>query len=395
MNRITAMLKNQTERREASGLQAHDAAHGSHGRADGVPGRPAAAGRVRVGEWVEVRSKDEILATLDQRGRLDELPFMPEMFKYCGKQFQVYKRAHKTCDTVSGNYRSRALADGVHLDLRCDGAAHGGCQASCLIFWKDAWLKRIDTAVSVPPQSGAACTEQNVVDATRHPDAGSEPRFVCQATELLSYSKPLRWWDPRHYAEDYTSGNEQLGKMLKVFVYAAYTTLTRANSDRWGKPGRWLYDRIQSLRRGLPFPRYKGTIPAGALTPTHDLDLQPGEWVRVKSYKEILATLNTAGANRNMHFDAELLPYCGRTFKVRSRVERFIDEPTGRLKSMKTPAVILEGVICQCHYSPSRMGCPRSIYAWWRENWLERVQEQQVGCIGRSPSSSGDAASIT
>ena len=27
---------------------------------------------------------------------------MPQMFRYCGQRFQVYKRAHKTCDTVSG-----------------------------------------------------------------------------------------------------------------------------------------------------------------------------------------------------------------------------------------------------------------------------------------------------
>jgi hypothetical protein len=28
------------------------------------------------------------------------MPFMPEMFAFCGIRFQVYKRAHKTCDTV-------------------------------------------------------------------------------------------------------------------------------------------------------------------------------------------------------------------------------------------------------------------------------------------------------
>ena len=55
-----------------------------------------------AGDWVEVRSKEEILETLDKNGRLDGLPFMPQMFKYCGQRFQVYKRAHKTCDTVSG-----------------------------------------------------------------------------------------------------------------------------------------------------------------------------------------------------------------------------------------------------------------------------------------------------
>ena len=39
---------------------------------------------LRAGEWVEVLSAPEILATLDDKHELDGLPFMPEMLKYCG-----------------------------------------------------------------------------------------------------------------------------------------------------------------------------------------------------------------------------------------------------------------------------------------------------------------------
>jgi hypothetical protein len=91
--------------------------------------------KLRAGDWVEVRSKDEILRTLDKKGRLDGLPFMPQMFEYCGQRFRVYKSAHKTCDTVH-YYRGggRRLTNAVHLEIRCDGEAYGGCQAACLIF---------------------------------------------------------------------------------------------------------------------------------------------------------------------------------------------------------------------------------------------------------------------
>src|SRR5215212_8483267 len=95
----------------------------------------------RAGDWIEVRSREEILRTLDHEGRLDGLPFMPEMFAFCGKRFKVFKRAHKTCDPPNGLH-GRRLANAVHLEeTRCDGSAHGGCQAACLIFWKDAWLR--------------------------------------------------------------------------------------------------------------------------------------------------------------------------------------------------------------------------------------------------------------
>ena len=105
----------------------------------------------RPGEFVEVRSAEEILATLDENGMLDNLPFTPEMLRFCGKTYPVSKRADSTCDTVS-NSGMREMVETVHLNgLRCDGSAHGGCQAGCLLFWKEAWLKRSSDGF---PQAG-------------------------------------------------------------------------------------------------------------------------------------------------------------------------------------------------------------------------------------------------
>src|SRR5436309_2501041 len=71
---------------------------------------------LRVGELVEVRGAEEILATLDERGELENLPFMPEMLAYCGKRLTVHKVAHKVCDTITrgglfnrGQSRSKRL----------------------------------------------------------------------------------------------------------------------------------------------------------------------------------------------------------------------------------------------------------------------------------------------
>jgi hypothetical protein len=70
---------------------------------------------LRAGELVEVRSKEEILSTLDTDGALDGLPFMPEMLQCCGNRFRVYKRADKTCDTITGSNQSRRMKNTVHL----------------------------------------------------------------------------------------------------------------------------------------------------------------------------------------------------------------------------------------------------------------------------------------
>jgi hypothetical protein len=107
--------------------------------------------------------------------------------------------------------------------------------------------------------------------------------------------------------------------------------------------------------------------------------LQPGELVRVKSHKEILQTLTTEGKNRGMGWDAELVPYCGRTYQVLKRVTRIINERTGEVQEMKYPCIVLDSVICQSRYSYCRMFCPRSIYSYWREIWLERVAPAKNG----------------
>jgi hypothetical protein len=58
------------------------------------------ADTLRRGDLVEVRSAGEILHTLDQRGALEALPFMPEMVAYCGRRFIVERRTEKVCDAI-------------------------------------------------------------------------------------------------------------------------------------------------------------------------------------------------------------------------------------------------------------------------------------------------------
>lgn len=343
--------------------------------------------KLRAGDWVEVRSKQEILATLDKNGRLDEIPFMPQMFKYCGERFKVYKSAHKTCDTVNP-IRSLRVADAVHLNLRCDGEAYGGCETGCLIFWKTAWLKpakesRQSTSGSSDAidqsnvlQSGA-CTEEDVWKGTRNKatDASAEISYVCQATQIPCIGTYLPWWDFRQYLEDYTSGNTTLSAIVGGFFFATYKSVINMGIGL-GAPLRWIYDQFQYLWGGMPFPGKNGTIPANQRTPTCTLDLQPGELVRVKPYNEILSTINTEGKNHGLSFDAEMAPYCGGAYRVRTPVRRYINEKSGKLCTLNNVAVILDDVTCGARYSACRMLCPRSIYPWWREIWLERIPEE-------------------
>jgi hypothetical protein len=417
---------------------------------------------LRVGDWIEVRSRDEILSTLDEQGCLDSLPFMPEMLQYCGKRFRVYKSAHKTCDTIK-EYKLRRMTNAVYLEsLRCDGEAHGGCQAGCLLFWKEAWLKPVSGSESKDdsPETlsetfgeigseGSLCNLDVLVRATQVPAADGatgKERYRCQATDLLQATTPLQWWDPRQYVKDLASRNVRLRAFVRYVTLAAFNVLMRLYpqvysrlrsqphilklAETLARPARVpVLEGVQiaarcphqptdllsaTPARGLCYPRQHVMVSATTVrvcgllhgvviavlsvakrlnsflwarlhpypyihglapekTPSEVLNLHAGELVQVRSKDEIMRTINGNQRNRGLSFDVEMLPYCDKTFRVLRRVERIIDEKTGKMIRLPNSCLILDGVTCSGCVSTNRLFCPRSIYPYWHEIWLKRV----------------------
>jgi hypothetical protein len=102
------------------------------------------------------------------------------------------------------------------------------------------------------------------------------------------------------------------------------------------------------------------------------MNLQPGEWVKVKTPEQIAETLNKDGKNRGLMVTTEMLSFCGAAFRVLKRLNKMIHEPTRKLIDVEN-TVILENALCDgCHIL--RGGCPRGNYHFWREIWLERVR---------------------
>jgi hypothetical protein len=115
------------------------------------------------------------------------------------------------------------------------------------------------------------------------------------------------------------------------------------------------------------------------------LGLQPGDWVRVRSKEEIGRTLNANASHRGLMFTHEMAQYCGKTFRVRGRVERLINENTGELLQMKHECISLEDVVCKGHYTSGAWFCAREHLPLWREDWLERVEAPTDATICPKP----------
>jgi glycosyltransferase involved in cell wall biosynthesis len=343
-------------RSKDSGLPAEAEPVGELSGDSGAAGLPGPLG-LRRGDLVEVRSAEEILATLDEEGRLNALPFMAEMIAYCGRRVTVDRRADKICDTMS-SLKSRRIDDAVFLaDLRCDGSGHGGCQAECRFYWHESWLKRIapDAPVTAregdDPEEATAALRERVAGFSGTTDAGGVTRYRCQATEMRNASRDLSTFAPGPYLNEWRNGDVSAGTFVRVMARAAIDQPRHALGRR-------------------PFPL---TGPTSKTPHTDPLGLQPGEWVRVKSAEEIRKTLTDQGRNRGLWFDWEMLPFCGGTYRVRQRVTRIIEERTGKMLELTRDCVRLEGVVCSGERSTSRWFCPREIPCYWREAWLERV----------------------
>jgi len=98
---------------------------------------------LQPGELVEVRSAKQIFATLDGYDKLRGLQFTPEMAKFCGGRFIVFKKVRNIILEGSGELR-RIKSPTVLLEgVICDGSAHGGCDKSCFLYWREQWLKRV------------------------------------------------------------------------------------------------------------------------------------------------------------------------------------------------------------------------------------------------------------
>ena len=295
------------------------------------------------GDWVEVLPASEILPTLDADQSLEGLPFMPEMLPSCGQRYRVALRAERTC-VHPPEVPLRRLAGAVVLEgLRCDGSVHGGCQLGCMLFWKEQWLRKVP--VDRPTVAPSEPSAEPPAAALRSMSRSDPKLFFCQATALPRATAPGDpAWKPGQYA-----------RLLKVRTFTPSELFAM-----FARPGgRWIARRLRSV------PQREAAVGA---RPQAALGLEPGEWVEVKSRAEILQTLDANRMHKGLSFGGDMYEQCGRRMRVQRRVDRIIEERTGRLRSVHD-TVILEGSICDRYF-----GCARGMPFLWRELWLKRVQ---------------------
>lgn len=305
---------------------------------------------LRPGDFVEVLSPSEIVQTLDADGTLDNLPFMPEMLEFCGNRFRVSKRVVKTCyyGATSG-MRKFAAEDVVLLEgLRCSGSDHDGCQKACTLFWREAWLRKVESLGAIQPNVDRERTQGL---RSRFKTKLSPVTYFCQASQILNATREL-------------SHLERFGKCVSDIRAGNCGVLEMTQ-----RIGEWLFWKIRKLLFGV---YARGSQKS---TPVESLDLQSGELIEVKPLASVSETLNEKGYNRGLFFTPAMGRSCGEKYRVKRKLEKIIVDGTGEMRQMRNTA-FLEGSMCGCS-CVAFGGCPRDEFAYWRDIWLRRPTESR------------------
>lgn len=345
---------------------------------------------LRVGDRVRVLELGDILATLDGQGARDAIPFMPEMAAHCGRSFAVVKSAHKTCDPTGSSHLRRIRSNPVHLETRCNGGAHGGCQAQCLFFWHPDWLERLDESFREAGRETGERASEELPDSLMRgvyaaDSTAAEIRYRCHATELVRFSTPISTREPTQYFRDVWFGNVS----LKEFVVFGLRAMLQSARRAMISPDFWRKLKAIVQRR----PRTSPTDVQDRPVPTQRLDLRAGESVRVRAFDQILSTLDENGRNRGLSYDPDMARSAGKTFSVAQQVDRVIDEKTGKMLRIRKDCLILDGLACSGKLNVPRLFCSRGALLFWRECWLERVVPPEGSVIQGADLTSSDGAS--
>ena len=104
-------------------------------------------GTLNKGDWVRIRSWDEIQPMLDPFHETRGCAFLEDMRQYCGTKQRVLKSMERFLD--ERDYKVKKVKGVILLEnVICNGTpAFGKCDRCCFLFWREEWLEKIETQV--------------------------------------------------------------------------------------------------------------------------------------------------------------------------------------------------------------------------------------------------------
>jgi hypothetical protein len=115
-----------------------------------IVGRTARASKgelgLKAGDWVRIKSQEEVRGALDATSRNRGLSFEPEMTRYLGSVHRVAQVVDRIVDEQTGkmvNLDRTVVLDQVY----CQGLCNKACPRKNPLFWREAWLERVEAPI--------------------------------------------------------------------------------------------------------------------------------------------------------------------------------------------------------------------------------------------------------
>jgi hypothetical protein len=113
---------------------------------------------LQSGETVQVRSAEEIAATLDENWKNRGLTFEEEMLRHCGRICRVVARVSRIIDERSGRMLTLKNDCIILEGLTCSGLDNRKrlfCPKAPYWYWREAWLRRLPEDGTLPDGAGS------------------------------------------------------------------------------------------------------------------------------------------------------------------------------------------------------------------------------------------------
>jgi hypothetical protein len=101
---------------------------------------------LEIGDWVKVKSHEEILETLDKNNKNRGLWFDAEMVPYCGQLFRVSHRVNKIINEKTGEMMQMKNPCIGLENVYCRGRYTQErlfCPRRNLSYWRELWLEKV------------------------------------------------------------------------------------------------------------------------------------------------------------------------------------------------------------------------------------------------------------
>ena len=101
---------------------------------------------LQPGELVRIKSKEEILATVNADLLNRGMGFDEEMSRYCGQLARVQARVDKCINESTGEMLTMKYPCIVLENNICAGVFNVSCPREFIPFWREIWLERVGGA---------------------------------------------------------------------------------------------------------------------------------------------------------------------------------------------------------------------------------------------------------